>query len=181
MAAIRPTAPARRKGRGREEWLSIMTSEHSKTPTSIATQFSPLSLQPMNRRQKHPLSTETLQWTILTEIGHGGSPGRKRGWVVHWPFQRVMRSKAKLSFSQSTPFPNLHCAPSQSLQILIITTPPSFRSAKAIGERAYCSSPSYATRLEFDKRSGIQQYWCAYNLGVFIGIRDSSAILSTAL
>ena len=62
-----------------------------------------LMLRRKRRRGLQPVGNEEFAWTVLNEVGHGGSRDRKRGWVVHWPFRRVMRPKARLGCALAIP------------------------------------------------------------------------------
>ena len=53
-----------------------------------------------------PLCNERLKsvsWTIVNDRSYHGSRNQKRGWVVHWPFQQVTRSKARLGGALTIP------------------------------------------------------------------------------
>ena len=116
-----------------------------------------------------PFCTTATKGTILNEIGHGGSRDRKRGWVVHWPFWRVTRSKVRLSFAQSTLFHSLNCGSSLAESRLAT----SFSLSPGKG-----SFHCYAWNSRSETVCSISIRY-AYDFGVFISVRDYSAVSST--
>ena len=129
-------------------------------------------------------------WTILNETNHGRPQDRKRGWVVHWSFQWTTRSKARLDRALAIPTGHeirseagscighsngsrdrKRCSclfksiPYLELWLFFSPNPDQkrgffFRPVNEICDRY--SLLFSLLRLEFEKRSGIQQYWYAH-------------------
>ena len=109
------------------------------------------------------------------ETSHGWLQDQKRVWEVHWSLQWVTRSKARLSFPQTTVSyfePWFFISPK-------LDQPSLFQFIQTRNSvKGYILFPF--SMLGCQKGSGIRHYWCEYDLHVFIGIRDSSAILLTS-
>ena len=126
----------------KETWVTAITAAAVPT-TATATATTSITTRRMLATTTK-LCSWKWQWpsavhflNVQREIRQGWSRDRKRGWVAHWPFRQVMRSKERPSFPQATQFHTLNCG-SSSRRISINHLP------KEDCKRVFCWVPCYA-------------------------------------
>ena len=133
-------------------YMHLMSEETKEVKNAQLTLQEQVELQ---KRSKLP--TAHLAWTSFSETFHGRSRDQKRGCL----------------FPQSTPFPTLNCGASSRRMLNNHFFPPcAVQQMKDV--KGYFVV--FVLMFRSQRQRGIQQYWYACNLRVFVGVSDCSAL-----